>query len=132
MLDAAKQAIELHIIASYSPDLTALLARGRAQTTHYSSIMHTPPTTNDPSAGEMILLLIDGREGLIGSLASGEQSQAISSGNYALVTLLNQYFLQQERQGTPPEAQDEQLGWLAWEERKQRGLWKIDNNHRVA
>lgn len=88
---------------------------------------------------ELLLLLVDGREALAGLLTPSETCQAVVSSNSALLTLLRAYISQERAlpllQQTPavlPGERSERGDWLAWEERKQRHLWEINKEHRVA
>jgi HTH-type transcriptional regulator, sugar sensing transcriptional regulator len=88
-------------------------------------------------AAETILLLCDEQEALAGTLAAS--SQAVVSSNAALLAVLGGYFAHQRLMGfatllpaLPSAAPSHQDDWLAWEERKQRRLWKTNGSHRVA
>jgi sugar-specific transcriptional regulator TrmB len=88
-------------------------------------------------AAETLLLLRDGQEALAGTLAAS--SQAVVSSNAALLTVLDGYFAHQRLMGfatplpaLPSAVPSHQNDWLAWEERKQRRLWKTNGSHRVA
>lgn len=90
----------------------------------------------------VLLLLVDTREALVGLLTPDEHSQAVVSSNAALVTLLRGYAAQHQPTTTTAPARattrgeygerGEKGNWLAWEERKQRHLWNLNKEHRVA
>ena len=89
--------------------------------------------------GSPILLLIDGREALAGTLTPVEQCQAVVSTNAALVALLNRYFNDTRGTGQPALTSplqaarpEERLDWIAWEERKQRRLRHVNAGNQVA
>jgi hypothetical protein len=91
------------------------------------------------AALELILLLIDNHEALVGTLESTGHSQAIVSANIALVAVLNGYFAQQIPAKTlvyttPNETtqQSNRLDWVAWEDRKQRRLRSFTTGDRIA
>lgn len=82
-------------------------------------------------AADTLLVLRDGQEALVGTIVpAATSSQAIISSNVALLTALNGYFAHQRLIGiaTPlpalPSTPSQHDDWLAWEERKQRSLWK--------
>ncbi len=52
-------------------------------------------TTSGDTGSELVLLLIDGREALVGTLEPAERCQAITSANKALAAALDGYFAQQ-------------------------------------
>jgi hypothetical protein len=60
----------------------------------------------------------------------------VVSSNAALLALLGGYFAHQRLMGfatpLPSAVPSHQDDWLAWEERKQRRLWKTNGSHRVA
>jgi len=88
------------------------------------------------AGAELVLLLSDGREALVGTLEPAERCQAVTSANKALVAALNGYFAQQVSPvhivSSGGAQQDEQLDWVAWENRKQRRLWRLSANNRIA
>jgi len=88
---------------------------------------------------ELILLLVDSHEALVGTLESTGHCQAIISANTALVAVLSGYFAQQIPAKilvytTPNEAtqQSNRLDWVAWEDRKQHRLWSLITGDRIA
>jgi HTH-type transcriptional regulator, sugar sensing transcriptional regulator len=88
---------------------------------------------------EMLLLLIDECEALAGLLHPADRCQAVVSSNQALVAPLSSYFTRQIPAKYPvPVAsfeasqQNDPLNWVAWEDRKQRHLWSLTHDHRVA
>src|SRR5205085_700897 len=83
--------------------------------------------------------LVDGREGLVGTLIPVNRCQAVVSANQALVSTLGEYFARQVHREvmapvalTAADQQDSQLNWLAWEERKQRRLWNLNTGDQLA
>jgi len=136
MITQAGSSIALAAPAHYQVELahTLIAAQERGcainQYTSVEQSMHTADT---------MLVLRDEQEALIGAiLPTAAPSQAVVSSNVALLTVLNGYFAHQRLIGiatplpalssTPAQHND----WLAWEERKQRRLWKATGNHRVA
>ncbi|SRR5579884_848355 len=88
---------------------------------------------------DTLLVLRDEQEALVGTIhPAASSSQAVISSNAALLTALNGYFAHQRLIGIAaplpalPSAPSQHNDWLAWEERKQRSLWKAISKHRVA
>ncbi len=91
------------------------------------------------SSDESVLLLIkDGREGLVGTLTPPDACQAVLSSNAALLEALRGYFLNHRAplEAVPlPLTEPAQAGsddWQDWEARKQRHLRSVSAEHRVA
>jgi len=77
---------------------------------------------------EMLALLVDDREALVGTLTPADHAQAVTSANPALLAALRGLAAlvqaHQPREAAPlPADSPRQLDWLAWEDRKQRRLW---------
>lgn len=86
-----------------------------------------------------LLLLVDTREALLGTLEPGESCQATLSANPALLVALASYFtparqLPSNQAGEPGTLApgNEQHDWLDWENRKQQRLWKHRIDQRSA
>lgn len=88
--------------------------------------------------GDMVLLVRDGREALLGTLTPPESCQAVTSSNAALLDTLHDYFSSQRSPGRvlsevparSPQSHD--VDWMDWEARKQRHLRSASNGNRVA
>jgi len=88
------------------------------------------------------MLLVDDREALAGTLTPVGHCQTVVSSNRAIVKALGIFFAQQSLAENPPtvssavpalqDNQSNQLEWVAWEERKQRRLWRLSVDNRVA
>ncbi len=84
----------------------------------------------DRRQDEGLRLLVDDQVALVGMLAPPESCQATVSGNPALVATVRASVARDaatrpDLRALPdisPEARDQRLAWLAWEERKQRRL----------
>ena len=135
MIAGAQRAVDLSLATEDEDEVREVLALSRARGCR---IFQQPSTTeNNPGLG--VILLVDGREGLVGTLAPANRCQAVVSANQALVSTLGEYFARQvHREFAAPVAltavdqQESQLNWLAWEERKQRRLWSLNTGDQVA
>ncbi len=116
----------------YSTGLVDMLALARAS----GCRVFQSATTSGDTGSELVLLLIDGREALVGTLEPAERCQAITSANKALAATLDGYFAQQMSPvhiiSSGGAQQDERLDWVAWENRKQRRLWSLSTSNRIA
>jgi sugar-specific transcriptional regulator TrmB len=135
MITGAQHTLELHLSVQQDPDIVHLQTVVHAQD---QRLVHTRLSLSD-TRGSPILLLIDGREALAGTLTPSEQCQAVVSANSALVALLNRFFsdapvTEKPALTTPAKTarSEERLDWIAWEERKQRRLWNGDTGTHVA
>ena len=87
---------------------------------------------------DIVLLVRDGRDALVGTLTPPESCQAVTSSNAALLDALHGYFSYQRSPGrTPSEVparppQPHNIDWTEWEARKQRHLRSASNGNRVA
>jgi hypothetical protein len=86
-----------------------------------------------------VLLLVDSREGLIGTLSPSERCQAVVAANAGVITALGGYFAQPKPPERPAAAtpgadveRRDPLSWVAWEEHKQRRLRRIGGDDQVA
>lgn len=86
--------------------------------------------------GDLIVLAVDGRETLLGAWAAAGDSQAVLSRNPALVEVATGYIAHAtgERSGevTPAAPTPGRGDWVAWEESKQRQLWRLSAGREVA
>jgi sugar-specific transcriptional regulator TrmB len=139
MLMEAQQTIHLYLPPAYAAELADVLALARAKSCQIVQASATDQKQND---ADVIMLLVDDREALAGTLTPVGHCQAVVSSNQAIVTALGMCFAQQSpveilrpvssaepvQQGN----QSNQLEWIAWEERKQRRLWRLSSDNRVA
>ena len=86
-----------------------------------------------------MLLVVDDREGMVGTLTPADACQVVASANPAFVVALRRFFASHlvlaparglEAAVRAREAQP--LDWLDWEERKQRRLLDVQPENRVA
>ncbi|MFL5656711.1 MAG: TrmB family transcriptional regulator [Ktedonobacteraceae bacterium] len=134
MIASAQRAVDLSLSPEDEAEVREVLALSRARGCH---IFQPPTIRNNPASG--VILLVDGREALVGTLAPVNHCQAVVSANQALVSALRAYFASRSQAdvrtpvtSTVADQQDNQLDWLAWEERKQRRLWSPNIRDQVA
>jgi transcriptional regulator TrmB len=127
--------VELSLATGDEDEVREVLALSRASGCR---VFQSPfPTENNREVG--VILLVDGREGLVGTLAPANRCQAVVSANEALVASLHEFFAgQAQREVAAPSAvtagdqEEGRLNWVAWEDRKQRRLWSLNTADRVA
>jgi sugar-specific transcriptional regulator TrmB len=127
------------VLLASPPDLPAIepaLARARARGCRVVRAASPRPP--------LALLLVDGRAALAGSLDSPERCQAVVGGHPALLAALAGFFagsaapatLTPIPVGAPPVGsladQPSPLDRVAWEDRKQRRLWRLTTGGQVA
>jgi HTH-type transcriptional regulator, sugar sensing transcriptional regulator len=78
-----------------------------------------------------LLLLIDDREALVGTLTPADRAQAVAGANRAFVTALGRS-LEPQRLATPASKEPQPLSWLDWEQHKQRRLLNVQPDNRIA
>jgi predicted transcriptional regulator len=132
LIASAQLSIYLKLPANYNTGLVDMLALARARGCQVFQFA----TASGDAGAELVLLLSDGREALVGTLEPAERCQAVTSANKALVAALDGHFAQQMSPvritSSGGAQQDEQLDWVAWENRKQRRLWRLSTGNRIA
>ena len=97
--------------------------------------------TGEPAPPALIVLLVDGRDTLVGTLSPAAHCQAVTTANPALALAVRGALASRDATptGTPvhfsePVATETARGvdWLAWEERKHQRLWRSLHGGRVA
>jgi sugar-specific transcriptional regulator TrmB len=141
IVTGALRTISLCLPPVYNTELADVLAFARERGCHISKASTANQGDYD---ADVILLLVDDREALAGTLTPAGRCQAVVSANPALVSALTGYFAQQSQVENlaPPTStvgvstrqndQQSQLDWVAWEDRKQRRLWRPGTDDRVA
>ena len=139
MLMDAQQTIHLYLPPAYDAELADVLALARAKG---CQILRASTTDQGKNDDDLIMLLVDDREALAGTLTPVGHCQTVVSLNRAIVTALRTFFARQTPAEIPPtvssavpalqDNQSNQLEWVAWEERKQRRLWRLSADNRVA
>ena len=135
MIADAHRTVDLSLATGDEDEVREVLALSRVR----GCQIFQPPSTTENNPGHGVILLVDDREGLVGTLAPVNRCQAVVSANQALVSTLGEYFAGQAHQEvaapvglTAAGQPDSQLNWLAWEERKQRRLWSLNSGDQVA
>ena len=136
MAAEAQRTIGLYLSPGYDAELAAALALAREKG---CQITRASTAAQSHADADVILLLVDDREALAGTLAPADRCQSVVSANRALISALSHYFGQQlsVEEPTPVTStvttgQSDQLDWVAWEDRKQRRLWSPGTDNRVA
>jgi hypothetical protein len=121
LIEGAARSIAISADLARAPELDGPLAQARAAGRRVER--------GAPAAGEMIVLLVDEREALVGTLAPADGCQAVQSANPALVAAIARSFAPIPRvmpilggQGVAQAGEARPLGWLDWEDHKQRRL----------
>jgi len=130
MIASAQETLDLKLPAHV--DVAGQLVQARARGCRIFRA-----TTQEPD-GDMVLLVRDSREALVGTLTPAESCQAVTSSNVALLDALHGYFLYQQSPVRAPSevsarsSQPHTVDWMDWEARKQRHLRSASNGNRVA
>jgi sugar-specific transcriptional regulator TrmB len=136
MAAEAQRTISIYLSPTYDTELAAALALAREKG---CQITRASTTVQSHADADVILLLVDDREALAGTLTPVDRCQSVVSTNRALITALSYYFGQHLHVEEPipvtstvTDRQSDQLDWVAWEDRKQRRLWSRGTDNRVA
>jgi len=132
----AQRTISLYLSPAYDAELAVALALAREKG---CQITRASTTVQSGADADVMLLLVDDREALAGTLTPADRCQSVVSTNRALITALSRYFGQHLHVEEPTpvtstvtDRQSDQLDWVAWEDRKQRRLWSPGTDNRVA
>jgi HTH-type transcriptional regulator, sugar sensing transcriptional regulator len=136
MVIDAQQTIYLYLPAAYDAELADALARVKEKG---CQIFRASTAVQSQHDAVVILLLVDEIEALAGTLTPTGRGQAIVSSNQAIVTAISSFFAQQSpvesaifSSSSLTSSQNNRLDWIAWEDRKQRRLWRVGSDNRVA
>ena len=139
MVTGAQQTIYLCLPPAYDAELADVLARVKEKD---CQIFRASTAEQSQHDSDVILLLVDEIEALAGTLTPSGRGQAVVSSNQAIVTALSGFFAQQSpvenvissssSLTTSQNEQKDRLDWVAWEDRKQRRLWRVGIDNRVA
>lgn len=120
--------------------LSEALGRARARGCRVTVQTWERPAA-ERAANELVALLVDGGEALVGTLAPASQCQAVVSGNPGLVMALRLALIGREAErdlvpvgSSAPAAADDrpESAWIDWEARKQDRLRRLAQGGRVA
>jgi HTH-type transcriptional regulator, sugar sensing transcriptional regulator len=130
LIARARRTVALQVAPAQSAPLAEALAQARARGCRIL------PASADTRAEEAarLLLLIDEREGMVGTLAPADRAQAVAGANRAFVAALARS-LEHRRPNVPAQAAEpaaashepQPLSWLDWEQHKQRQLLNIQH-----
>ena len=116
----------------------ALLADAIAQARARGCRVVQAPAAARAEAAAALLLLVDDREALVGTLSPADRAQVVVSTNLGFVAILSGAFAPQRAvapaQGLAAPAARETTGlaWLDWEQSKQRRLLDVQAQNRSA
>jgi hypothetical protein len=127
LIARAQRALAVRVAPMHLPAVAGALAQARERGCR---VVQPPLEPREDAA--TVLLVIDDREALVGTLAPADRAQAVAGANPGFVAVLARYFAPQQvftaihtseptvtTRETPP------LAWLDWEQRKQRGLLNV-------
>jgi len=132
LIAQAQLSIHLSLPAAYDDAVAAVLADASASG---CAIARSTRFAGDPTS-DLLLLLIDQQQALIGTLVANGRSQAVLSSNRALVAVLRSYFASPlvtsmtHASSVPRRSRTSE--WVAWEDRKQRHLLDLIASNRSA
>jgi sugar-specific transcriptional regulator TrmB len=136
LLDEAAETVTLAQGASLA-ELSEAIGRARARGCRVSVQTWDRPGAESASP-ELLTLLVDDREALVGTLTPAAHCQAVVSGNPALLATLRlalggraaERELAPHSTSTPPPAADpREAAWIDWEARKQDRLRRLASRH---
>ncbi|HZR41544.1 MAG TPA: helix-turn-helix domain-containing protein [Ktedonobacteraceae bacterium] len=135
MISAAQQTLDMYIPHDHEAATADALFQAQERGCRIFRVANDPQNT---PGSELLLILVDQHEALIGTVAPSDACQAIVSTNEALLVALRGYFTHQQLSwmSIPPVLahvpQAETANWLDWENSKQRRLWSQSTGNRVA
>jgi len=132
MIAAAQRGVMAHLPADAdaSASVVDAIGRARARGCHISQLA---PRTQAALETGTVMLLVDDREALVGSVAPSDRCQAVVTGDRAFVEVVGGYFTRHQAVAAGARASAPASGgaaaerhpgtaWIDWEERKQRRL----------
>jgi sugar-specific transcriptional regulator TrmB len=122
-----------------APAQGALVAEALAQARARGCRVLLPAIETRAEDAAALLLVIDDREGMVGTLTPADRAQAVVGANRAFVAALGRS-LDPRRLGTPAQSAEpaavarepQPLSWLDWEQHKQRRLLNVQPENRIA
>jgi HTH-type transcriptional regulator, sugar sensing transcriptional regulator len=133
LIDEARQELILSPRSDDDPELAEAIGRAMAR----GCRLVGRPVGESARECEPILLLVDGREALVGALRPAASCQAVVSANPALAEAVRGALAWREPVSAAAGSVDtaersERLDWVSWEDRKQQRLWQSIRGGRVA
>jgi sugar-specific transcriptional regulator TrmB len=135
LIGQAQHTLAVSSALARSPSLEQALAQARSRNCRV--VQQSPETRSEAAA--TALLVVDDREGMVGTLTPAERCQAVVSANPGFVAALVRCCaprLAFNSAYNPDPAQASRaaqpLEWLDWEERKQRRLLSAQSENRIA
>ncbi len=131
----ARARTTIELVLPNDCDVVEHLAQARQRGCH---IFHPPMIGQSDHDADVVLLVRDGHEALVGIASPPDSCQAVTSSNAALLDVLKGYFLYRQSLALAvPEApvktaQFHDDGWVEWEARKQRHLRSLSAENCVA
>lgn len=129
MIGQAEHRLGLHLPASISGDMADLVSEARGR-----GCRVLPAARTALLAADAVLVFVDDREALAGTAAT-DRSQAVVTGNQALVAMARACFFDERlrrRLTRATERSEAANDWLAWEEQKQKRLRLLIGGSDVA
>jgi sugar-specific transcriptional regulator TrmB len=131
----AQRTLALRIGPAQSASVAEALAQARAR----GCRVLPPPADSRDEDTAALLLLIDDREALVGTLSPADRAQAVVSANRAFVAALGRSLeprrlvpLAHSTEPATASREPQPLSWLDWEQRKQRRLIDVQPENRAA
>lgn len=132
LCEQARETLHLSLAETYLGEISGELAEARGRGCSVSLFNNAPGLAT-------LALLVDSREGLLGTLEPEDNCQAVLSANPALLAALAASFTPARlalptapAEQNPSPSSEEQSDWLEWENRKQQRLRKNQADQRIA
>jgi sugar-specific transcriptional regulator TrmB len=129
----AQRTLAVSVAPAHSASVVEALAQARSR----GCRIVQPPIDTRADEPAMVLLVIDEREGMVGTLTPAERAQAVASANPGFVAALVRccaprlVFNAVRSESTVAAGAAQPLDWLDWEERKQRRLLDIKPDRKL-
>jgi sugar-specific transcriptional regulator TrmB len=125
LIDEAEEEVAMSLWAEADPDLAEAISRAMVRGCR---LIHRPVRA-EARARELIVLLVDEREALVGTLSPPSTCQAAVSRNAALLELARGALVEAATAPAPADMaigvaeSNDDAAWVAWEDRKHQRLW---------
>jgi sugar-specific transcriptional regulator TrmB len=122
-----------------APAQRVFVAEALAQARERGCRILSPPIDTRAEDAATLLLVIDDREGMVGTLSPADRAQAVVSANRAFVAALGRSLEPRQlvtpahiAEPTMASREPQPLSWLDWEQHKQRRLLNVQPENRIA